>query len=99
MLSLEVQSSTEHSVTTSLDQMITSFSSKSEIALDLSLHQRSVSFVDYLAPLGAIDFCDSNAESDLSGVITLSGLDIASLSNDRGLRAQTTLHANNLRRQ
>jgi hypothetical protein len=52
--SLEVPTSTDR------DHMVTSFSSKSEIALNLSLDHRTVSFMGYLAPVGAIDVSNSN---------------------------------------
>jgi hypothetical protein len=58
--SLEVPNSTQRGVTASRDQMVTSFSSKSEIALNLSLDHRTVSFMGYLAPVGAIDVSNSN---------------------------------------
>jgi hypothetical protein len=52
--SLEVPTSTDR------DHMVTSFSSKSEIALNLSLDRRTVSFMGYYAPLGALDVSNSN---------------------------------------
>ncbi|KWV51384.1 hypothetical protein AS156_12400 [Bradyrhizobium macuxiense] len=58
--SLEVPNSTEHDITGKRDQMVTSFPSKSEIALNLSLDHRVVSFMGYLAPVGAIDVSNSN---------------------------------------
>src|SRR5215472_11376781 len=58
--SLEVPNSAEHGVSPGRDQMVTSFSSKSEIALNLSLDHRSVSFMGYLAPIDAIDVSNSN---------------------------------------
>ena len=42
------------------DQIVTSFSSKSEGALNLSTDGRYVTFVDYEAPVGAIDVSNSN---------------------------------------
>jgi hypothetical protein len=58
--SLEVPNSSQRHVTTSSDQMVTSFSSKSEIALNLSLDHKRVTFMGYLAPIGAIDVSNSN---------------------------------------
>jgi hypothetical protein len=58
--SLEVPNSTERGITVNRDQMVTSFSSKSEIALNLSLDHRVVSFMGYLVPVGAIDVSNSN---------------------------------------
>jgi hypothetical protein len=40
--------------------MVTSFSSKSELALNLSTDGQLVSFMGYLAPLGALDVSNSN---------------------------------------
>jgi hypothetical protein len=47
--SVEVPNSTEPSVTSTSDQMVTSFSSKSELALNLSPDGRYVTFVGYNA--------------------------------------------------
>ena len=58
--SLEVPNSSQRHVTTTSDQMVTSFSSKSEIALNLSLDHKRVTFMGYLAPIGAIDVSNSN---------------------------------------
>jgi hypothetical protein len=58
--SLEVPNSTDRGVTTNSDQMVTSFSSKSEMALNLSLDHGTVSLMGYLAPVGAIDVSNSN---------------------------------------
>jgi hypothetical protein len=58
--SLEVPNSSQRRVSSAMDQMVTSFSSKSEIALNLSLDHRSVTFMGYLAPIDAIDVSNSN---------------------------------------
>ena len=42
------------------DQVVTSFPSKSEIALNLSTDGRAVTFMGYLAPLNALDVSNSN---------------------------------------
>jgi hypothetical protein len=57
---IQVPNSTERGVIASTDQMVTSFSSKSEIALNLSLDRNSVSFMGYLSPVSAIDVSNSN---------------------------------------
>ena len=57
---VELPNSSENGVKTSKDQMVTSFSSKSEIGLNLSLDRNSVSFMGYLAPANAIDVSNSN---------------------------------------
>ena len=58
--SVQVPNSDERGVKTNSDQMVTSFSSKSEIGLNLSLDHTSVSFMGYLAPANAIDVSNSN---------------------------------------
>ena len=58
--SLEVPNSAERRISQNSDQMVTSFSSKSELALNLSLDHRTVTFMGYLAPIGAIDVSNSN---------------------------------------
>jgi hypothetical protein len=58
--SLEVPSSTNRRLGPSKDQMVTSFPSKSEIALNLSTDGRVVTFMGYLAPVDALDVSNSN---------------------------------------
>ena len=58
--SLEVPNSAQRGVSQNKDQMVTSLSSKSELALNLSLDHRSVTFMGYLAPIGTIDVSNSN---------------------------------------
>jgi hypothetical protein len=55
MSSLEVPNSSEQGITPSSDQMVTSFSSKSELALNLSTGGRYVTFMGYDAPSDEID--------------------------------------------
>jgi hypothetical protein len=57
---IQVPNSSAHGVKTTSDQMVTSFSSKSEIALNLSLDRNSVSFMGYLSPVNQIDVSNSN---------------------------------------
>jgi hypothetical protein len=57
---IQVPNSSEKGVKTTTDQMVTSFSSKSEIGLNLSLDRNSVSFMGYLSPVNAIDVSNSN---------------------------------------
>jgi hypothetical protein len=57
---IQVPNSSEKGVKSNTDQMVTSFSSKSEIALNLSLDRNSVSFMGYLAPDSTIDASNSN---------------------------------------
>ena len=58
---VEVPNSTMPGVTSSSDQMTTSFSSKSELALNDSLDSQYLDFMGYSAPSGAIDV--SNADT------------------------------------
>jgi hypothetical protein len=58
--SLEVPNSSQNGVPPTKDQMVTSFSSKSEIALNLSTDGSALTFMGYLAPIGAIDVSNSN---------------------------------------
>jgi hypothetical protein len=57
---LEVPNSAQPGVSSGDEQMVTSFSSKSEIALNLSTEGRRVTFMGYLARIGAIDVSNSN---------------------------------------
>jgi hypothetical protein len=58
--SLEVPNSSQNGVPPTKDQMVTSFSSKSEIALNVSTDGNYLTFMGYLAPIGAIDVSNSN---------------------------------------
>jgi hypothetical protein len=64
--SLEVPNSMERKTDGSKDQLVTSFSSKSELALHLSTRGDYLTFVGYVAPVDAIDVSNSNtpAEND-----------------------------------
>ena len=57
---LEVPNSSQNGVPPTKDQMVTSFSSKSEIALNLSTDGSVLSFMGYRAPIDAIDVSNSN---------------------------------------
>jgi hypothetical protein len=57
---LEVPNSSDPGITSTSDQMVTSFSSKSEIALNLSTEGDKLTFMGYLAPVDAIDVSNSN---------------------------------------
>jgi hypothetical protein len=58
--SLEVPNSSQNGVPPTKDQMVTSFSSKSELALNLSTGGDYVTFMGYQAPIDAIDVSNSN---------------------------------------
>jgi len=57
---LEVPNSSQNGVAPTKDQMVTSFSSKSELALNLSLDHQYLTFMGYMAPIDAIDVSNSN---------------------------------------
>ena len=61
--SLEVPNSSQRGVPPTKDQMVGSFSSKSEVALNLSTDRRFVTFMGYLAPINAIDVSNSNTSA------------------------------------
>ena len=56
---LEVPNSLDPRIGPNANQLVTSFSSKSEGALHLSTSGRYVSFIDYVAPVNAIDVSNS----------------------------------------
>jgi hypothetical protein len=58
--SIEVPNSLEPGVTGTKDQLVTSFSSKSELALNLSTDKRYLTFMGYVAPVDRIDVSNSN---------------------------------------
>jgi hypothetical protein len=58
--SLEVPNSLQRGVKGSSDQLVTSFSSKSELALNLSSDGRYLTFMGYVAPVDTIDASNSN---------------------------------------
>ncbi len=58
--SLEVPNNSEFGVGARADHLVTSFSSKSELALNLSLDRKFVTFMGYVAPVDALDISNSN---------------------------------------
>jgi hypothetical protein len=63
--SIEVPNSTQPWVTTSSDQMVTSFSSKSELAMNLSTDGKYVTFMGYNAPVDTADVSNANTPGDI----------------------------------
>jgi hypothetical protein len=57
---LEIPNSLQRGIDSDDDQLVTSFSSKSELALNLSLDHRYLTFMGYVAPVNAIDVSNSN---------------------------------------
>jgi hypothetical protein len=58
--SLEVPNSSQNGVPPQKDQLVTSFSSKSELALNLSTDGTYLTFMGYIAPINALDVSNSN---------------------------------------
>jgi hypothetical protein len=58
--SLEVPNSSVRNIRSESDQLVTSFSSKSEIALNLSTDGNLLTFMGYVAPINALDVSNSN---------------------------------------
>ena len=73
---LEVPNSSQKGVPPTKDQMVTSFSSKSELALNLSTDGNYLTFVGYVAPINALDVSNSNTPGvdDPSNPVNLSFL-------------------------
>jgi hypothetical protein len=61
--SLEVPNSLQSNVHTGSNQLVTSFSSKSEVALNLSTDGKLLTFMGYVAPVNTIDASNSNTPS------------------------------------
>ncbi|HZZ39809.1 MAG TPA: hypothetical protein VFE06_11800 [Acidobacteriaceae bacterium] len=57
---LEVPNSLQWGVGPNRNQLVTSFSSKSEMALNLSTDRRYLTFMGYVAPVNAVDASNSN---------------------------------------
>jgi hypothetical protein len=57
---LEVPNSADPGITGTSDQLVTSFSSKSELALNRSTDGKYVTFMGYVAPIDTLDVSNSN---------------------------------------
>lgn len=57
---LEVPNGLERHISSTSDQLVTSFSSKSELGLHLSTDNQFLTFMGYVAPVNAIDVSNSN---------------------------------------
>jgi hypothetical protein len=82
--SLEVPNSLQRGVGPRSDQLVTSFSSKSELALNLSLDGRYLTFGGYVAPVNALDISNSN---------TPDAVDITNPVGENTLRAVAQMDA------
>ena len=63
--SLEVPNSSQNGVNPQKDQMVTSFSSKSEVALNLSTDGQYLTFMGYVSPIDNLDVSNSNTPADV----------------------------------
>ena len=52
------------------DQVVTSFSSKSELAVNLSTDGNALTFMGYFAPIGAIDVSNSNTPGEIDPTVS-----------------------------
>ncbi len=57
---LEVPNSSDRRITSASNQLVTSFSSKSELALHLSTDGKYLTFMGYVAPVNTLDVSNSN---------------------------------------
>src|SRR6516162_7210351 len=73
--SIEVPNSSQNGVPPTKDQMVTSFSSKSELALNLSTDAQSVTFMGYLSPINALDVSNSNTPAVIDPTNPVGGAD------------------------
>jgi len=67
--SLEVPNSSQRGVGPNSDQVVTSFSSKSELSVNLSTDGRVLTFMGYFAPIGAIDVSNSNTPGEIDPTV------------------------------
>ena len=67
--SLQVPNSSQNGVGPNSDQMVTSFSSKSELAVNLSTDGKALTFMGYFAPIGAIDVSNSNTPGEIDPTV------------------------------
>jgi len=68
--SLEAPNSSQNGVPPTKDQVVTSFSSKSELALNLSTDGSELTFMGYFAPIGAIDVSNSNTPGEIDPTVS-----------------------------
>jgi hypothetical protein len=72
---IEVPNSAQRGIGPNSDQMVTSFSSKSELALNLSTDRQTVTFMGYLAPINALDVSNSNTPAVIDPTNPVAGQD------------------------
>ena len=93
--SLEVPNSSQNGVPSTKNQMVTSFPSKSEVALNLSTDGSYLTFMGYLAPINAIDVSNSNtpAINDPSNPVGESFYRVVAQIDQKGKLRYTTTNA------
>ncbi len=72
---IPVPNSSQSGVTPSSDQMVTSFSSKSELGLNLSTDGQYLTFMGYNAPADQLDVSNSNTPGDTDATNPVAGSD------------------------
>lgn len=84
--SLEVPNSLEGGVKSNSNQLVTSFSSKSELALNLSTDGRLLTFMGYVAPVNSIDISNSNTSAavDATNPVGLNAYRAVATVNSKG---------------
>jgi hypothetical protein len=73
--SVEVPNSADPAAAAGGDQLVTSFSSKSELALNLSTDGESISFMGYQAPVDSLDVSNSNTPAVVDPTNPVPGTD------------------------
>jgi hypothetical protein len=71
--SIQVPNSTQNGVPSTKDQMVTSFSSKSELALNLSTDGGYLTFMGYVAPVDALDVSNTNTPAAIDSTNPVTG--------------------------
>jgi hypothetical protein len=93
--SLEVPNSSQNGVPPTKDQMVTSFPSKSELALNLSTDGTLLTFMGYLAPIDAVDVSNSNTPAvfDAGDPVGISNYRVVAQVDQHGKFHFTTTNA------
>jgi hypothetical protein len=71
--SVQVPNSSQNGVPATKDQMVTSFSSKSELALNLSTDGGYLTFMGYVAPVDALDVSNTNTPAAIDSTNPVTG--------------------------
>jgi hypothetical protein len=79
--SLEVPNSTQNGVPPTKDQLVTSFNSKSELALNLSTDHQYLTFLGYVVPVDTLDASNSNTPGWSTRLIRSGKISTAPLHN------------------